>query len=291
MASRGWSSLQRSVSQGALDKRQAFLERRRSSLKNKSGSTPALKSPPLFPSQDGVDRMTQPVTHAGPTSPGSGMGSPLPDTPVVTGPNSPEPDGGSTHLTRRRSTPRVITYHSASIAQVNIAGKDGGPAATRVAGALSTAEQHVAVLSDRLAGSRLKIQAAQAQLNRLSILSSRADTAAESELGGRNKALEVEIETLATERDVLKQKLHGAFRKVETTTHKTEVQYDEEIKRLKQQLKDSERRANTAQTRTESLTNENALLKKQLRSADEKNRALMAAQSGLTIQLEELKTT
>ena len=75
-----------------------------------------------------------------------------------------------------------------SIAQVNIAGKDGGPAsATRVAGALSTAEQHVAVLSDRLAGSRLKIQAAQAQLNRLSILSSRADTAAESELGGRNK--------------------------------------------------------------------------------------------------------
>ena len=74
-----------------------------------------------------------------------------------------------------------------SIAQVSIGGDNGGPAATRVAGALSTAEQHAAELSDRLAGSRLKIQDAQAQLNRLSILSSRADTAAESELGARNK--------------------------------------------------------------------------------------------------------
>ena len=71
--------------------------------------TPKSPLSPLFPSQD----ETGPGT--GPTSPVSGMGSPLPDTPVVTGPNSPEPDGGSTqHLARRSSSPRVITYHSAS---------------------------------------------------------------------------------------------------------------------------------------------------------------------------------
>ena len=74
-----------------------------------------------------------------------------------------------------------------SIAEVTIAGDDAGPAATRVAGALSTAEQRVATLADRLAGSRGSIQAAQAELNRLNIIASRDGTAAESETGARNK--------------------------------------------------------------------------------------------------------
>lgn len=187
------------------------------------------------------------------------------------------------------SNARVVTYHSSSIAEVTIAGDDAGPAATRVAGALSTAEQRVATLADRLAGSRGSIQAAQAELNRLNIIASRDGTAAESETGARNKALEAQIEKLTTERDALKQSLHGAFRKAETTTLNTTVQFEEEVKRLKLELKDSERRADTAQTRTKGLSDENALLKKQLRSADEKNRALMAAQTNQTMQLEELQ--
>ena len=53
------------------------------------------------------------------------------------------------------------------------------------------------------------------------------------------------------------------FLKAETTTLNTTVQFEEEVKRLKLELKDSERRADTAQTRTKGLSDENALLKVQ----------------------------